>query len=402
MTNPSPLLDLHAGAGAEVSPYGEGEAAPLVVQTFGDLGSEYAALRTGCALLDLPQRTVLEVTGPDRLEFLGRMLTQELKGLSPFRVRRSFWLSRKGRIDADLRVIDLPSRTLLEVDLLAAERTLAGLSAYIITEDCAIRGLQGLTHRLALHGPTGMDLLSAVAQPAGGAEASGPGLEHLEAGAACVANLAGHDVVIYREDSAGTTGLELIVPSAGVGDVYRLLLEAGRVKEAAEGEATAPSRWRVVASRVRLRAAGWHAYNVARIEAGTPIYNLDFGAESLPAETGVLHDRVSFTKGCYLGQEIVARMHARGQSKQSLVRVHFERREGRVVLPEAGAALEDEAGTGAVGLVTSSTIAPSLGSVAVALAQVKSASASAGTVLVAQTSEGSVRGTVQASLHPGA
>lgn len=401
MTNPSPLLDLHADAGAIVSPYGEGKAAALVVQTFGDLGREYAALRTGCALLDLPQRAVLEVTGPDRLDFLGRMLTQDLRGLSPFRVRRSLWLSRKGRVDADLRVIDLPSRTLLEVDLLAAERTLSGLSAYIITEDCAVRGMQGMLHRLALHGPTGMDLLSAVARPAGGAEASGPGLEHLEEGAACVASIAGHDVVVYREDSAGTTGLELIVPSTGAGDVYRLLVEAGQVKETAEGASLAPSRWRVVASRVRLCEAGWHAYNVARIEAGTPIYNLDFGAESLPAETGVLHDRVSFTKGCYLGQEIVARMHARGQSKQSLVRVHFEKREGRVVLPESGAALEDESGTGALGLVTSSTVAPSLGSVAVALAQVKSASAAAGTVLVAQTPEGPVRGTVQPSLKPG-
>src|SRR5439155_17574914 len=69
----------------------------------------------------------------------------------------------------------------------------------------------------------------------------------------------------------------------------------------------------------RARRIGWHAYNIARIEAGWPIFNIDFGPDSLPHETGVLEDRVSFKKGCYLGQEVVARMQSLGHPKQRLV-----------------------------------------------------------------------------------
>src|SRR5690349_2726045 len=129
----SPLRHIHEQAGASFALYGPPEAAVLVAETFGELEREYAALRSGCIILDQPQRTVLEVTGPDRLPFLNRMLTQELKDLAPGQVRRSFWLNRKGRIDADLRVIELGDRTLLDLDIHAAARALAGLSSFIIT-----------------------------------------------------------------------------------------------------------------------------------------------------------------------------------------------------------------------------------------------------------------------------
>lgn len=388
-----------------MQPYGpldEGDAPLSVVATFGELELEYASLRKHCVVIDCPQRGVIEVTGADRLSFLNRMITQELKGLAPFRMVKSFWLNRKGRIDADMRVIDLPERTLLEMDVLAVSRTVDGLGKYVITEDVKIADASQALHRLSLHGPTGLFLLQAISQPSMGANASGPAFEDLLPGRAVVLRIGQADVVVVRDDSAGVVGLELIMGVKDAAKVYEELLSAGRHTEPEPGVSPAPNPWRNTAERTRLRLAGWHAWNIARIEAGTPIYNIDFGPESLPAETGVMGDRVSFTKGCYLGQEVVARMHARGHPKQMLVGVKFETRMdpgvGLPAQPVDGSQLHIEGGE-AVGAVSSATLAPMLGSAPVALASVKYEYSKPGTVVSATGSDGQgLKGVVQAGL----
>src|SRR5262245_1256909 len=112
MPRVSPIQALHERAQAVLMPYGHDERDPGIplVATYGELELEYAAIRKHAALYDQPHRAVIEVTGPDRIDFLNRMITQELKGLSQGEVRRAFWLNRKGRIDADLRVIELGDR----------------------------------------------------------------------------------------------------------------------------------------------------------------------------------------------------------------------------------------------------------------------------------------------------
>ncbi len=422
----SPLYRFHQQAEASLTAYGPevvarpegspGEASAggvlvEIVETFGQLDVEYAALRKSCVVIDQPNRAVLEVTGGERVGFLNRMLTQELKGLGPGDVRRSFWLSRKGRVDGDLRVMACEDRVLLEVDVHAAARTCAGLGAYVISEDVEIRDVTGAVHRLAFHGPGSAEVV------AGLLPASGEAIRGLRPGRACEVRLGGAAGLVFREDSTGEAGMELILPLAEVVGFYQRAVELFGDDDRGEG--------------VRLRPAGWHAFNVARIEAGTPLYNLDFGVESLPAETGVLHDRVSFTKGCYLGQEIVARMQARRQLKQQLVAVRFEpatdpatgiacqavtgatlyasAEDGAKGSTTAGQTLEEaisgDGGGGAssggwqpVGVVTSSAISPMLGAIPIAFAQVKSSHAAAGTRLVCGLEGTAMAGGVRDSL----
>ena len=194
----------------------------------------------------------------------------------------------------------------------------------------------------------------------------------------------GRKVVVDRWDSTGEIGLELTLETKDVEFVWRRLVETGVVHNG-EHESDAQVGAPVGTRRFRLRAGGWAAYNIARIEAGTALYNIDFGPQSLPAETGVIADRVSFTKGCYLGQEVVARMHALGHPKQTLVALRVESRPSGMpeaagmlpmqpvtggfvyAIPEGGA----EADAEAVGAVTSSALAPMLSGAPVALAQVK-------------------------------
>jgi folate-binding protein YgfZ len=409
MARQSPIRRLHQVAEAAVLTYGpaidSGEVVE-VVESFGELEMEYAALRKHCVLIDQPHRAVIEVSGKDRIDFLNRMVTQELKSLSPFRVKKSFWLSPKGRVDCDLRIIDLPSRTLLEMDIHAVDRTLSTLSKYIIAEDVNLADWTERTHRLAVHGPTAIELISSLAQNAHGADASGPAFDELLPERACVVQLFGAETVVFRDDTCGEPGLELILPVSHALNVYQQLVEAGhdRSHEDEPGQAMTSTKSRgTLGARVRLRPAGWHALNIARIETGSPLYNIDFGTDSLPAETGVMSERVSFTKGCYLGQEIVARMDARGHPKQVCVALRFETRidpaTGLPRQPITGAKLTPASGEDPVGIVTSSTLSPMLGSAPIAFAQVKWGNHEAGMVLkTAAEGADALPGVVQAGL----
>lgn len=365
-----------------VGVYGPPDSGVRVVQAFDALDVEYAAIRRACGLMDLPQRATLEVRGGERLDFLNRMLTQELKGARPWSCRRAFWLSRSGRIDGDVRVLVLEDRVLLDVDVHAAEKVRQTLSAYVIAEDVDVVDRTEEFHRIALQGPGARAALERCGEHVSGAAVGG-----LEPGQACRVRVGGVEVTADRDDTAGEIGLELLVEARHAAAVYEELLRAGGWqwgRERRGGEAMPLAR-----------PIGWGAYNVARVEAGTPWYFLDFGPTNLPHESGVLESRVSFTKGCYLGQEIVARMQNLGQPKQRLVglrlpgapvpskpepqRTELDATEAFdppiVPQPVTGAAvfLADSAEAAEpVGSVCSSAISPMLGGVPVCFAMLKS------------------------------
>lgn len=406
MARLSPLNPAHERSGAVLAPYGpEGDGIP-VVQVYSGIDREYAAIRKAAAILDLPQRAALEVTGPDRLSFLNRMITQELRGLggtgrAPYCVRRSFWLNRKGRIDADLTVIGLPDRVILEMDAHAAARTVEGLSSYIIADDVQVRRLGDDVHRLSLHGPHSAAILAAVASPAGGSPVAtdlGPGQAGLYADGT---------LVVWRHDPTGEAGFEVLLPTTAAADVYSRLAEpAESLADARDRPGRAiglhgdsdrtPDRPGVGAARRAIRA-GWHAFNIARVEAGTPLYYLDFGPDSLPHETGdeTLRDRVSFRKGCYLGQEIVARMQSLGHPRQRLVALDFPDTTATgpasdAPQPVTGSRITAAADpvADAIGVVTSSVISPMLGGRPVCFAMVKYKHAAPGTTVHVMLEDG--------------
>jgi folate-binding protein YgfZ len=136
----------------------------------------------------------------------------------------------------------------------------------------------------------------------------------------------------------------------------------------------------------KVRPAGWAAFNATRIEAGRPMFGIDFDDSILPHETGPALERaVSFTKGCYPGQEIVARMHARQQVARRIAGIRVE--DGG--LPLAGAKVFDDKGN-EIGGVTSSTVSPILSNAAIALALLKKPHFTTGSI-VAVPAEGEMR-----------
>jgi len=371
----SPLSSVHQEGEALLAPYGPESSPILLVQAFDPVPVEYAAIRTGAAVFDASHRATLEVAGPDRLSFLNSMLTQDLKGLDPWRSLRSFWLNRKGRIDADFRVITLPDRVLLDVDAFAAERARTGLQAFIIAEDCTIADVSARHHRLSLHGPAAGALLARLSTPVEGVP-----IADIQPGQATRVRIGGAEVVVDRHDWAGVIGLELLVPVEHAADVYAAISTPWSARH----------NGGVAPTTDLARRIGWQALNIARIEAGSVLYYADFGPDSLPAETSdaTLNDRVSFKKGCYLGQEVVARMHALGHPKQRLVTLRIR---DAALTPHASvadasapaAAYTPQAVTGTpvlasdapdapvVGAVTSSCVSPLLGAAPVGFAMVK-------------------------------
>jgi len=348
-------------------PYGDPARGLLVPMVHEHVELEYAAIRKSCALVDLPQRGTIEAAGVDRLPFLNNLITQELKNLEPMRSVRSFWLNRKGRIDADLRLCDTGEATIMSIDALVADKTAKAMAEFVFTEDVTLTDASESMHRLAVHGPRAAQALMAVADTD----------EHidLEPGHAMTVMVRGASVLVEREDSAGEIGLVLTMSTGHARAVYDLL-----------------------AAFDSVRPCGWMAYNIARIEAGWPLFQIDFTSENLPAETGVLNDRVSFTKGCYLGQEVVARMQSLGKPKQVLVglRPVAGHESG---LPQERASIFAEPGSDkAIGTVTSSTIAPMLSAAPIALAQVRTAHAEASTTLLVEAEDKRVPFEVQPQL----
>jgi folate-binding protein YgfZ len=416
MAHLSPLNNRHEAAEASFLDFGTGEASgpsARVVETFGEIEAEYAAIRKGVALLDLPQRATIRVTGGERVDFLNRMLTQELKPggtpLPPGSVTSSFWLNRKGRIDADIRIVELgdsdaisngvsASGMYFDVDILAAANLVATLEAFVFSEDIAFEDITQTTHRLSLHGPAAARLLADHSEPV---RSDLPHIAEIRPGQGTAIRIAGRTVIVIRDDVTGEIGIDLLIALDDLVAVFDELAQHARTDH---GHHNDPST-----DVYRLRHAGWHALNIARIEAGTPLFQIDFGPNNLPHETSLLDSRVNFRKGCYLGQEVVARMQSLGHPKQLLRCVRIARdaapndeRDQPVTgcavipLPEEGAAPGPDAKP--VGGVTSSCRSPMLGDDILCLAMLKWGQHEAGNQLLVQTPTGWAKGTVQPDL----
>jgi aminomethyltransferase len=374
----NPLHALHAQiSSAEFQPYADLE----VVSTFGQPEAEYAAIRKAAALMDLPQRGLLELTGKDRLPFLNNLLTnqtwdkQTKTGLAPGSGVYAYFLNLKGRIVADINVLELGERTLLETDARMIEVLRKAFDKFIFTEQVQITSKVGALHRITLHGPEALSILN---------DAANSPLPELDPLASTQTSLLGTDVTLFRDDECAAPGYHLIVPAECAAELWQ-----GLVTQFANP---------LELGKRRLRPIGWAAYNACRIEGGRPLFDIDFGNSAdpdqsvLPAEAGQFARAVSVTKGCYLGQEIVARMHARQQVAKQLVGL----RVADDALPIAGATLFDDK-QNQVGMITSSTVSPILSGACIALGYLKKPFFALGTE-VTVPAEGSMRKAVVTQL----
>jgi len=261
-----------------------------VVDRFSEPALEYKTAREAVALYPAHERALLEVGGRDRVDWLHNLLTNDIKALSPGRGCYSFALDSRGRILMDLNVLADEEVIRIDIDRSLVPKALAHFDRYTFSEDVTIHDASDETDRLFLLG-AGLEQLSEAIgiRDALGCEPLGVTLMSLH----------GIPVRAVRHGTFGLPALELHVPAERAADGWMFLTKAGE--------------------SVGLRPIGWRTMRTLRIEAGVPVYGRDIDESVLPAETNQLERAVSFTKGCYIGQEIVARMKTHGSVARRMV-----------------------------------------------------------------------------------
>ena len=240
---------------------------------------DHRALTEGAGVLQRPDRAHLTVRGPDAHEYLQGQVTNDVEALAPGAGCYAALLNPKGRILADMRLLSLsPEELWLDVEAAAHETVLRELAMYKIGRKVEISGETGRA-LLSVIGPRAWEVLG----QAGLASGAAPAPEH--------AWVRGRDDAVI---AATDVGFDLLVAADAAGPPADALQAAG-------------------AERVSAQAA-----ELLRIERGRPRYGVDMTDENLPGEAGIVERAVSFTKGCYVGQEPVARMFHKGRPNRHL------------------------------------------------------------------------------------
>ncbi len=319
------LDDVHRGLAARMEDAG-GHVLP---RDYGDVAAEYAALRRGAGLIDRSPLGKATVTGRDRLAFLQGMLTNDVKSLAPGQGAAAAFLDVHGKTLALLRVYALDDRVWLELPAGLTEKTLATLDRYLISEKAYFEPADDQFAILAVQGPDARRVLERVT----GLALDLPLHGHV---AATIATADGR--VVHRREGS----------------------EAGFHCWIAPGAAAAA--WAAL-SAAGATPVGWDALDVFRVESGVPWYGQDVDEGQILPETR-LEDLVSYTKGCYIGQEVVARVKYRGHVNRALSGLRVD----GAAIPARGARIAVDGKD--VGWITSAVRSPALGSV-VALGYVR-------------------------------
>ena len=294
----------------------------------------YDALHQSAAWLDLPDRGKIKMLGEDRVRLLHAMTTNNIQQLTPGSGCYAYFLNAQGRILADVNVLCCPDDLLLDTEPETREKILKHLDQFIIADDVTLEDDTPTLTSLAVEGPEAAKILQAWGAPAP---------------ANAYATETWDQVLIARLTYSGSEGFRLIAPTAMTGVLKEKLTAAGAVPGTVD------------------------AFEIVRIEQGKPRYGIDLSERFLAQEANQPH-ALNFSKGCYLGQEIVERVRSRGQVHRVLVPLELNTHQA----PEPGTKLKE--GEASVAEITSAVFSPKLGKV-VALAYVRTDRSAPGTEL---------------------
>jgi len=282
-----------------------------------ELDGQYRQLREECGLLDRSARGKLLVTGPDAAEYLQGQLTNDVEALEAGEGQYAALLDRKGHMQADMRVLRPAEEEIwLDTEPEGLDAARRHLQMYKIGREVEVTDVTAEQAILSLVGPRSAEIAATPPLPEHACERT------TVAGVECLA--------------AGTRdGVDLIVAASDGDRLRQALVDAGAVEVSPD------------------------AAEILRVEAGIPRFGAEMGTETMPAEAGIVEATVSFTKGCYIGQETVARLHYKGKPNRNL-------RGLRLGAPtSAGAMLR--LGDKEVGRLGSTCVSPALGPIGLAI-----------------------------------
>jgi folate-binding protein YgfZ len=266
----------HGAAMEEVSGW-------LAPAHYGQPAVEYRAVREAVGVMDRSMLGKVTVTGRDRQAFLQGMLSNDVNGLEAGQGTAAAFLDAHGKVRALLCVYALADRLLLELPPGLTEKTLQALDRYLISEKAVFEASDEAYAILAVQGPDAPDLVSALA----GRRLALDPYQHAEAA------IAGVPVRVIHRREAGVPGFHCWTMAFQGAALWQALVDAG------------------------ARPVGWQTLDVLRVEAGVAWYGHDVDEAVILPETRLEH-LVSYKKGCYIGQEVVARVRYRGHVNRAL------------------------------------------------------------------------------------
>jgi folate-binding protein YgfZ len=348
------LHEFHQGLGARFSTVNGAEAAA----DYGDVLAEHAALRERAVVLDLSFRSRICLTGAERVRFLHGQVTNDVNRLEVGEGCYAALITAKGRIQSDLNIYRLQDELLLDFEPGLTKAISERLEKYVIADDVQVVDVASHYGLLSIQGPQAGSVLSGA----------GVAVE-LPAAAFSFVKIADAtlgEIYLMNQPRLGTNGFDLFVPVAGVSAMLEKLLAAAKARGG--------------------RACGWEAFEMARIEAGIPRFGVDMDESNIALEAGLENRAISFSKGCYIGQEVISRIKTYGQVAKALRGLRLA--DDLKSLPARGDKLFH--GGKEVGYVTSALASPAL-KTNVALGYVRKEVNEPGSELTLRTSEGESR-----------
>jgi glycine cleavage system T protein len=349
----TPLFDLQQSLGASFERFYDWEMA----EHYTDPVDEHMRVRTTVGLIDQSYLGIIKVGGKEGAQFLHGLVTNDIKGLAKGKGVRAAFLSGKGKVMGLCRVLGLGDEYFIINDPQTHEKIFKYIFPFSYAGDFKAEDLSENYRTLSIQGAAALLVMKEICfEPV-------PSLEEHEW---IETIIAGHHVLVVRASHTGEQGFDILVSEAGLQDVWDFILLKGAFHS--------------------ISPVGLRALDSLRIEAGIPVYGIDADDTNMMLELG-LSDAVSFTKGCYTGQEAVAMATYRGHVSKKFSGLTL----AEDIVPSPGDKLFKEGKE--VGYITSALKSPSLGSV-ITLGYLKYGFFEAGTDLEVEHKEGRLTATV--------
>ncbi|MCH8204385.1 MAG: tetratricopeptide repeat protein [Candidatus Hydrogenedentes bacterium] len=304
-----------------------------------EIAEEVHAVRTGVGLWLRDDHTFVRITGPDAASWLQSQTTNDVEALEPGQGHHNALLDRQGRLQAHFTLHRWEDEFWMLVEAGQAPRLLEQLDAHLFIEDAQVEETGGDLDQVLLQGPNALPFLASFLDSA---EALGSALLPRDLHGAHPIEILGYEVLAFNASTTGEDG-------------FVFVLEKGQGKQlmaALLGE-----------SDGQVRVILPEAQEVLRIEAGIPHFGVDMDTSHVISGTTLERDCVSYEKGCYLGQEVVARLKAYGSVKRALMGLVFQGMDSLPVPPgpaDGTPGLEIRSGENRIGSMTSWCYSPTL------------------------------------------
>jgi folate-binding protein YgfZ len=286
----TPLAATHRSAGAKMGVW-FGCSLP---DEYGDLDAEFRYARESVALIDKNYRSYLSFTGPDRVRYLNAILTNNIKDLAAGQGDVSLLLNPQGHILAEIETYALPDSLFCVSYAMIRAPLIEVIDKYIIMDDVTLTDETERYATLALEGPKA----AAVVQGVSGVDIATP------------------DELSFRDGSVASIPCRIVKRSPGKVPGAEFVVEREKLAEL----------WQILSDAARKHgggAMGYKALSALRLAQGVPWFSYDFDEKQIPHEARLQDTHISYTKGCYTGQEIVERVRSRGQVNRRRVQLLF-------------------------------------------------------------------------------